>query len=280
MITRNIIISQVPEFKNSMQKEVRGLVTITGDNSIEGRLKVYNINEEILPLMMAIKIGQNKYVIDNISTPNDFVFKLSSVPISSDITILLAKVNGSNIESIAMGFNAGGSRDFSDLFEELSQTQIDDLINDELSIKNQPDILSAEQVETLNEENVIPVEDGIDMELVPESNNFYSLIQPQLDELFVKFPHYKEFENLIQNTEWIKVNYSNESNNHYILGKLYDGERVTHLCYGIPAVSRSISPPSTLTEYCQWIPLNLADPNGSGYWVMYQNAETGENVKL
>ena len=113
-----------------------------------------------------------------------------------------------------------------------------------------------------------------------EAGNFYSLIQPQLDELFSKFPHYKEFETLVQNTEWIKVNYSNDSANHYILGKLFDGEYVTHLCYGIPAQSHSISPPNSLIDYCQWIPLDLANPNGAGYWVMYQNAETGENIKL
>ena len=90
----------------------------------------------------------------------------------------------------------------------------------------------------------------------------------------------KWLENIVENSEWIKVSYTDNGEGHYILGKLYDNGIVSYICYGIPSTNRLTPPPTELIDYCQWLPLQPNDVDGEGYWVMYQSAETGENYRL
>lgn len=284
MITRSIIISQIADFHSSEVKPVRGLVTLTGEGNITGVMRVFNISSDILPICMAVKIGDKKYVYQNIDDPQNYNFKIVNAPISDNITIILAYVTNGYMQGIACGHNAGGKDNYNDLFTELNETELDSIIKKEL----EKDDLTEQDLKTMANEPISQDQESEPIEDLPEdkedfierSSNFYSLIQPQLDELFTKFPHFRELEDLVQNTEWIKVSYSQDGSQHYILGKLFDGGVVTHLCYGIPAQSRSTAPPSSLTDYCQWLPLDLNAPDENGYWVMYQNAETGENIKM
>ncbi len=268
MVTRNIIITQIADYKNPAPKSIRGLLALSGQTNLTGFLRVFNVPEEALPLSMAIKIGDKKYVYTDIETPEDYTFKVVNAPNTGNIIAVLAFIKNGYVQGVACGQNAGFNQTYDDLFEELNDADLDALIDNELD---------TEDLRTLAEQDVEPAPqpkpDAIE-------GNFYSLIQPQLDELFARFPHFRELEDLVKNTEWVKVNYSDDGSQHYILGKLYDGGVVTHLCYGIPAPSRSTAPPPSLVDYCQWLPLSVAAPDGEGYWVMYQNAETGENVRL
>ena len=269
MITRNIIITQIADFKNPAPKSVRGLLTLSGQTNLTGFLRVFNVPDSSLPVSMAIKIGDKKYIYTDIDSPDDYTFKVVNAPDSDSIVVVLACIKNGFVQGIASGQNSGSTQKYDELFEELNETELDSLIDAELD-KTELQTLAEQEPEPKPEPKPEPTEGG----------NFYSLIQPQLDELFARFPHFRELEDLVQNTEWIKVNYSDDGSQHYILGKLYDGGVVTHLCYGIPAPSRSTAPPPSLIDYCQWLPLDVASPDGKGYWVMYQNAETGENVRL
>ena len=274
MITRNIIVSQIADFHSTETRNVRGLVTLNGEGNIAGVMRVFNVPNDILPVTLAIKIGDKKYVYDNITDTQNYEFKIVNAPICDNITILLAYATNGYVQGVAYGHNAGSNDSFADLFDEISDTELDAVIDKEMD-KNDLQTLADTPIEE-------PVENLPEDEpnFVENTKNFYSLMQPQLDELFEKFPHFRELEDLVQNTEWVKVSYSQDGSQHYILGKLFDGGVVTHLCYGIPAQSRSTTPPASLTDYCQWLPLNLNDPDSAGYWVMYQNAETGENIKM
>ncbi len=283
MVTKNIIVSQIADFKNTEPKFVRGLVTLIGSGNITGILKLFNVPNDILPIAMAIKIGDKKYIYTDIDDPQNYNFKMVNAPNSENITILIAYIKENYVQGIACGQNAGGNAPYDDLFGELSDAELDSLINNELD-KTELFSLAESDLkfpdDEKDENNIDSTDEKVDAPSVEKNGNFYSLIQPQLDELFARFPHFKQLEDLVENTEWIKVSYSDDGSKHYILGKLYDGAEVTHLCYGIPAPSRSTAPPSNLTDYCQWLPLNLDKPDDEGYWVMYQNAETGENVRL
>lgn len=276
MVTKNIIITQIADYKNVGQKSIRGLLSLTGQGNLTGFLRVFNVSEDILPISLAIKIGDKKYIYTDIDNPTDYSFKVVNAPNSDNITALLAYVRNGYVQGIACGQNAGGQNKYDDLFTELDDADLDKIIDSELD-KTELQAL-AEQTEPLPNDDKEPETEQ--REEVENGGNFYSLIQPQLDELFSRFPHFRELEDLVQNTEWIKVSYSDDGSQHYILGKLFDGGVVTHLCYGIPAPSRSTAPPNSLTDYCQWLPLDVKSPDGAGYWVMYQNAETGENVRL
>ena len=287
MITKNLIVNQLPEYHQIGQKPIRGLVSLNIGTQTTGNIKIFNVNESLLPLCVAIKIGEQKFVFDDVSTPQNYAFSLPAVDPSLPITLLLARNSKDGVEGLAIAVSPNGEQKYIDLFEELSEKELDKVIDDSLAETEPMPFdnhsgaveIDMQSAQTADHENTIRREEESKLQIEP-TGNFYSLIQPQLDELFARFPHFVELEELVANTEWVKVNYAPDDTQHYILGKLYDGELVTHICYGIPAVSRSSSPPESLTDYCQWLPLDLQDVDGAGYWVMYQSAETGENVRL
>ncbi len=280
MITKNLIVNQLPEYRSSGQKPIRGLVSINLGAQTTGSIKVFNVDEKLLPLSVAIKIGEQKFVFDDVTTPQDYTFSLPKMDENAQILLLLASTNANNraVEGLALAQSPDSDADYSELFEEFSDKELDELIDEEIA-RTAPDFVANSGVQQKIEDEVT-VRDEINEIAIEPSGNFYSLIQPQLDELFSKFPHFAELEDLVANTEWVKVNYAPNESQHYILGKLYDGAIVTHLCYGIPASSRSSAPPEGLIDYCQWLPIDLNNVDGAGYWVMYQSAETGENVRL
>ncbi len=286
MIIKNLIVNQLPEYHQIGQKPIRGLVSLNIGTQTTGNIKVFNINESLLPLCVAIKIGEQKFVFDDVATPQDYAFSLPAVDPSLPITLLLATNSKDGVEGLAIAVSPNGEQKYADLFEELSDKELNQAIDDSLA-ETKPKLFDnfdggseASTQSSQTDGGDSPTQNKEEGVQIEPTGNFYSLIQPQLDELFARFPHFVELEELVANTEWVKVNYAPDDTQHYILGKLYDGELVTHICYGIPAASRSSSPPESLTDYCQWLPLDLQNVDGAGYWVMYQSAETGENVRL
>lgn len=284
MITKNLIANQLLECGQAGFKQIRGLITLNIGAKTMGEIKIFNVGEQFLPLSAVLKIGKQKFVLEEISTPQHYEFNLPEVDPNSPITMLLcAKIND-KFRGIALAVSPDSDKNYADLFAELNSAEQNKAINEEKTEDG------LKQNDSLAEDNPtllasVDVEDGDNSienpsDPVTSTGNFYSLIQPQLDELFAKFPHFLELEDLVANTEWVKVNYLQDDKQHYILGKLYDGEMVTHICYGIPADSHAIAPPDSLADYCQWLPLDTKNVDGAGYWVMYQSAEDGTNLQL
>ena len=82
---------------------------------------------------------------------------------------------------------------------------------------------------------------------------------------------------MIPGSKWVKVEYTEgEEKGHYIVGIIYDEEGAPmHICYGVPG-QFALAPPENLAKYCQWLPASIKDPQGEGYWVLYQSAKTGQ----
>ena len=82
----------------------------------------------------------------------------------------------------------------------------------------------------------------------------------------------------IPSSKFVKVEYDC-SGEYYILGLIYDenGE-IKYLCYGVPGIYQK-SPPSQLSEYPVWFPLDDEKKESFGYWLTYQDANSGESVK-
>lgn len=107
---------------------------------------------------------------------------------------------------------------------------------------------------------------------------FYDLVSEQVQDLFEKYPAEEKLEALIPNSKWVKVTFNDESS-PYVLGLIYDDVSLKYLCYGIPGEFGE-NPPEQLAEYSQWLPLNPENLNEGGYWVMYQDAVSGDNVRI
>ena len=144
-------------------------------------------------------------------------------------------------------------------------------------------MLAEPKAQTLSEEIVDEKENRQEQNLkekIENTVNFFDMIKSQLDVLFAENEHFTEMEEKLPETEWVKVMCDGGDGGHYILGKLYDGEVVTHIAYGMFAENSSQKPPKEIEMFCQFLPLDAENPNSSGYYVMYQDAITGDNVVL
>ncbi len=110
------------------------------------------------------------------------------------------------------------------------------------------------------------------------AGTFYNGIKDQLNILFDKYPEETFLTETIPSSKWIKVDY--EDDGHYIvIGLIYEEDRVQYVCYGSPG-EFSEEPPKEFNGLSQWLPLDPDKPEELGYWIIYQDAISGENVEI
>lgn len=112
---------------------------------------------------------------------------------------------------------------------------------------------------------------------IKSEKSFYNMIAEQLEELFNKYPREENLERLIDNSKWVKI--VHDDNKSYVVGIIIDNTDIKYICYGVPG-NYDKEPPIEMKAYSQWLPTDIRDPYSIGYWVMYQDANTGENVML
>ena len=147
----------------------------------------------------------------------------------------------SNINPQNYGYNVG-------VFDTLDSKDIPTLYNDTSKVANQ---------------NILPT-------------TFWDQVSEQVEKLFVDYPPEANLNKLLPDTKWVKVDYDN--NGKYFVVGLIGKEKPRFVCYGVPDTFSS-EPPREFDGYCQWMPLQ-DDPKGKGYWVMYQDATSGESVEF
>lgn len=106
-----------------------------------------------------------------------------------------------------------------------------------------------------------------------DGTNFYLSVKPQLDEIFVCFPECDDLEEVVPNSKWAKIQVED---GFYVVGLILDGEVVRYISYGVPATKNSC-PPSEICDVAVW--LDDGKKEGNGYWVIYQDAMTGQCLK-
>jgi hypothetical protein len=81
----------------------------------------------------------------------------------------------------------------------------------------------------------------------------------------------------VANSKWVKIYYSNTQ--YYVVGLVYNDGRERYVCYGVPSKYSPI-PPKELEGFCSFVPLSVFDMKGDGYWMMFQDAITGNCIRL
>lgn len=165
-------------------------------------------------------------------------------------------------------------------FDEKMQKQIDEDIENCFEEKccNECDNCKYKEF-YLRNFSVLNVEDGkdnIEKEITKEES-FYQEIKTQIDSLFENNPNEEYLESLVPHSKWIKVGLDDGSN-YYVLGLIYEDESLKYICYGVPGVFQK-NPPRELSGFPVWFPLDENKPQGFGYWLSYQDADSGESVR-
>ncbi len=110
-----------------------------------------------------------------------------------------------------------------------------------------------------------------------QKNPFYSTVRSELNEIFRKFPEEKELTGALPNSKWAKITYA--ENKFYVVGLIKENSQPKYICYGVPATYSS-APPKDLAGKSTFIPLSVFNVHGDGYWMMFQDAITGERLDM
>lgn len=118
--------------------------------------------------------------------------------------------------------------------------------------------------------------DGETCKKYSKSNPYYLFKKKELEEIFIKFPEEENLKNCIKDSRWAKITYS--ENKYYVVGVIGKPNEEKLICYGVPG-SFSQGAPKEFKNFSSFVPLSLVNRVGDGYWIMFQDAVTGESVK-
>ena len=110
-----------------------------------------------------------------------------------------------------------------------------------------------------------------------DRETFYDSISEDIDKLFSAHQEEEFLSQIIPFSKWVKIE-NDENDDYYVLGLIYENDNVKYICYGVPGIY-SENPPRELRGYAEWLPLDSTKEKEYGYWLTYQDADSGENVK-
>lgn len=103
---------------------------------------------------------------------------------------------------------------------------------------------------------------------------FYEQIAEQLEQLFASSNRAIDLEKLMPETKWARIEFD-EKGKYYVVGVI--GSPCEYICYGVPAFY-SPAPPPQLGLGARWLPISAEKPQDKGYWLMFQDAISGEAI--
>ena len=105
---------------------------------------------------------------------------------------------------------------------------------------------------------------------------FYERMKDEIDKILSKYPTEKPLEDMIEDSKWVRISYG--EGGFYVFGVLYSDGKPRYVCYGVPA-TQSNNPPQSMEGLASFLPASPEDTE-NGYWVMYQDAETGASIRV
>lgn len=103
--------------------------------------------------------------------------------------------------------------------------------------------------------------------------NFYERVKSGIDKLFEDGERDAELESLLPSSRFVRIGVEH-SDKYYCVGLI---GKPDYICYAVPA-NYTPDPPEELDGYCQWLPKTETNPRGEGYWLIYQDAVTGDSI--
>ena len=260
-----------------------------------GQVKLYNFHEEPNGILsLGLKEGERVVKI-GLTRLGNFKYSFSSqVPLElSDFTVAVINIyqgeakpilHGSTINSkVTDEFLAQATMEMQDAktMEDVKQV-LDD---------NNIELADQESVETLIDEQCSQNCEAekcsackyryafFSGEKTQDDDNqtFYESISEDIDKLFETHTEEEFLSQIIPFSKWVKIE-NEDSDDYYVLGLIYQDDKVKYICYGVPGIY-DVPPPESLKGYAEWLPLDSTKENEYGYWITYQDAENGENVK-
>lgn len=109
-------------------------------------------------------------------------------------------------------------------------------------------------------------------------SEFFASIESQIDELLNTYEEEKALEEIIPSSKFVKVDLE-KNGNFYIFGVIYENKDIKYIVYGLPG-EFCVKPDDEYSKFYQWLPLNQDNPEGYGYYLMYQDANNGNQIEM
>jgi len=259
----------------------------TKDDMLVGRVRLYNFDEEPKGILSLGFNSQGKVVKAGLTKTSSMLWCFQTEKESVGEKFSCAVVNSfqGNLTALLYGNSEGKIGNEERLVQSLQ------VLDEPLSMQKTEEILQENCVD-FDEDLKAEIEEKIDEEMQEdkcqncrykkcfyegENHSFYNKLKGQIDRLFENNPEEEYLEKIIPNSKWVKVEYEADGD-YYVVGLVYENDTLSYLCYGIPGVYQK-SPPKEIAGYPVWLPLDSDKKEGFGYWIAYQNADTGESIK-
>ena len=106
------------------------------------------------------------------------------------------------------------------------------------------------------------------------NENYYMEIKNDLDKFLNSHPRNEELENKVWGSKWVKVN----ADYDYSVGVIFEDNLASIIAYAIPYEDfRQIDMDNL--KFGEWLKISEKDDENRGYFVYYQNAQTGEMLR-
>lgn len=279
----------------------KAVVTLeSGAGEIVGTVRLYNFNEEPQGILSLGFLNDGKVVKSGLTKTSDDVysFKISENTNLNDFTCALVRLSQGEAVPLLVGSTNKMVNSEERLCNSLSIFDEDVNVNkikqtldeNEVFLEEQEEIdklvdaevqkagCDAKCVDCKYRDAFFKLDDDTTPPPKEDEPTFYDEIKEQIQDLFGKYPEEDILKDIIPNSKWVKIDYE-EKGEYYVVGMLYENDKIKYVCYGVPSMFEA-GPPDDLKGFSQWLPLDGEKPEGFGYWITYQDAETGENVKL
>lgn len=290
----------------------KAVLTIEKDGDLlSGRLRLYNFGSEPTGIL-SLGIYSNKKVIKcglvHIST---MLYSFKTKPeLSDDFSCAVVNIAEGTAQPILFG-STDEKRDSQRVLEEVSNdildmksasevknaldengVQYDDDLQEDINKTIDNELAKEPFEENEKEESVKKLSTGYDkcehcrykkcffgeVDEKDEPPKFFEEISSQIDKLFSDSPREDFLESAIPSSKWVRVEFGDDGD-YYILGLVFDDDGAAkYVCYGVPGIYQK-QPPKNLSGFPVWFPLDSDRPESFGYWLTYQDAESGESVK-
>lgn len=304
MFKKNIIL--IPADYNGVSNQ-KGVLSLTyQDDKVIGELRCYNIKFTQENFSVGIQIG------DNVFKTQAQAKELSNLKVqingkannTSKVSVAIVSLKGKSYDTLLWG-----SSEITKAMQEhflvqslLEKTQILDIQEQTFAqnLQNRSEELTDEVLEEKQDEIFQQqlLEDYIDREVkrseveaesyhpyskvninsdsIPNKENFFGKIENQIQKIFESNQPDQVLEKIIPDSKFCKVM---QGDDFYVFGIIYENGKEKCICYGIPA-EYSLVPPKEVEGFSQWLPIDADNYAGKGYWMTYQDAQTGENIAV
>lgn len=107
-------------------------------------------------------------------------------------------------------------------------------------------------------------------------SGYYLKVKDELDRIFSENPEEDCLKSTVPESRWVKIDYGG---GYYLVGLVEEKGKPKYICYGVPA-TYAPAPPKELAGHCTFIPLSIFEMKGDGFWMLFQDAETGECLRF